>query len=71
MKNKKFLNFEEKIIDNEKFYFIANKTKNKDCLGYISFYKTWKKWIFQPESNSFFDYCCLKEIINFMQVLKK
>jgi hypothetical protein len=36
-------------------------------LGTIEYYKTWKKYVFNPSNSSIFDESCLKDIIKFIQ----
>ena len=66
-KKTKFMYFVE--VDSNLFYIFSSK--NHDLLGYITFFKPWKKYVFNPESAKYvFDAECLKTIIDFIEELK-
>ena len=62
----KFVRNYEKGSDADAVYDVLDK--HDDELGDISFYSSWKKWVFSGQS-AFFDVECLKKIINFMENL--
>ena len=72
----KFLKF-EKYGNN---YLILNKATvinevsdliDCDCLGIISYYERWHKYVFTATSDEYvFDAECLQDIIKFMESLK-
>ena len=63
----KYLIIEKSKHDN--FYDVLSK-KNHEQLGMIFFYKKWKKWCFEPYSETVYDSVCLGEIMNYMEKLK-
>lgn len=62
---KKFLKF-DKNKDNS--YEVKNIYGAN--LGQIYYYNTWKKYVFEPYENTFFDKSCMKQLIEFMETLK-
>jgi len=44
------------------------KTKKKyETIGFITFFKPWKKWVFEPCEQTIYDTECMKDIIRFME----
>jgi hypothetical protein len=62
----KYLEFER---ISEKIYAVKNKKEGFD-LGIIGFHQKWKKMVFIPEEDTFYDAECMGDIIKFMGELK-
>lgn len=60
----KFLTFEKTETE------IKVKNKKGIYLGYIYFYRQWKKWIYEPACGTFYDSQCMKDIFEYMAMLK-
>lgn len=54
----KFLDFKKDGRD-----ILVCSVKQGSCLGKITFYKPWKKWVFEPRPKTVFDEKCLRNII--------
>lgn len=56
---------DEKIIE------IRNK-KSKTILGYVTYYKPWKQYIFsQADEGIIFSWDCLQDIVNYLKEKNK
>jgi len=51
-------------------YVVLSK-KDNERLGVISFHVSWKKWIFEPDDNTFYDAECLKDIVAWLNNIKE
>ena len=47
-------------------YVLVSK-KDGEKLGEIYFHVSWRKWVFEPETSSFFDAECLKDVIEWLK----
>lgn len=47
-------------------YKITNN-KSKDILGRLSYYPTWKQYVFESEYGAIFNNSCLRDILDFME----
>jgi hypothetical protein len=53
------------IYDGKPLYHILNN-KNQGFLGWITYYKPWKQYVFTGTEKAVFNNACLKDIIDFM-----
>jgi len=70
----------DKVISYLKFELVPSNTKTKSYdvyntydvfLGNISFYPRWRKYVFNPENDCYFDDSCLSEISDKLKELTK
>lgn len=62
----KFLEFVK--LRKHRIEFEVLNRKTKDVLGYIFFYRLWKKWVFEVAYDEIvFDAQCLKDITEFLK----
>lgn len=64
MEDSNYLTFEGRYIDGKKLpiYIVKNKNTGFE-LGTIKFYGAWRKFVFNPASDTIFDAACLSDII--------
>ena len=55
--------------DSDKVYDIINK--NREELGKVYYYSRWRKYVFEPIADTFYDSKCLLEISDLIKELKK
>lgn len=65
----KFLNFNKYKEVSKKTYDIVVLTKDHHILGIIKWRAGWRRYVFEPESETVFDSSCLKEITNYIDEL--
>lgn len=58
------------LFENHLAYSCRNN-KSKCLLGQIYYYPPWRKFVFCPHGPVFFDKSCLRDIIDFLEQLKK
>lgn len=64
----KYIHFEQTIMDG--FWNCINN-KSKAVLGVVSYYKPWRRYVFNAEGASdIFSQDCLEDIIDFMKELE-
>ena len=47
--------------------FHVHNNQNGEQIGAISFYPMWRKYVFKPLPDTFYDAGCLKEIATFLE----
>ena len=47
-------------------YILVNK-KEGEKVGEIYYHVSWRKWVFEPESASYFDTECLNDIVDWLK----
>lgn len=53
-----------KIVTDQ--WYITATNREYDIIGYIIYYNAWRKYIFKPEHDTFWDNQCLGEVIRFL-----
>lgn len=53
------------------FHVYSKKGQFLGSLGNISYYKTWKKWVWEQESDIVMSYDCLQEVVDFIKKKEK
>lgn len=54
------------MYDNKPLYHIVNN-KNAGFLGWITYYKPWRQYVFTGTERAVFNNACLKDIIDFLE----
>ena len=57
---------DNEVFKNKPVYRVYNK-KSKEPLGIISYYPSWKEYIFSSKEGCVFNNSCLKDIIDFIE----
>lgn len=50
-------------------FIVRNKLYNL-TLGRIYFFSKWRKFVFEPERDTFYDVSCLGDVVDFMNTLR-
>ena len=68
MKKYKYIFIEQKngeMFEGRPVYRIYNN-RSKNQLGFISFYKQWKEYVFSSSDECVFNNSCLRDVLDFM-----
>ena len=55
---------------NRKLYEVTSK-KSGEKLGLIRWQGSWKKYVFAPDKNTYWDEGCLKDVVQFLERLNE
>jgi hypothetical protein len=54
------------VFDNHPVYGIYHK-KSKDQIGLLSYYSSWKQYVFSSHPDCVFNNSCLRDVLDFME----
>ena len=59
------------IIHIDDKHFVVNNKHDGSMIGKIGFYTAWRKWVFEPDEGTIYDYSCLIDLAEFLKSIKE